>query len=348
LGGLVLISGLGQGKKWARPGLYVLALLAMGQLVLVNSEANPTVPKSFYTYRPPVLAEFKDPPGTYRFLSLWPTAQTSDATNLQTFVNFQSIPAAHGLSEVAQGAFRARLQLYTGSMFYRVEGSINSDTERSVPPFLYDVKIYLERTKSDPLRVDCLLGRTNVKYILRLTPTDSTAIRAIGDVFNGSALPSRLYEDLCFMPRTYVAGNSLFSMNSTETLDHLASPDFDALNTVILAATAGASPAVSGSAPAGQVQIVHRDLNSVTLRAQLARPAYVVLLDRFDPNWQATLDGRPTPVLRANQIFRAVYAGAGQHQLRFDYRQHGLRRGLIISLFTLATLIVLSLIKVEI
>jgi len=150
------------------------------------------------------------------------------------------------------------------------------------------------------------------------------------------------------MPRTYVAGNSLFSMNSTETLDHLASPDFDALNTVILAATAGASPAVSGSAPAGQVQIVHRDLNSVTLRAQLARPAYVVLLDRFDPNWQATLDGRPTPVLRANQIFRAVYAGAGQHQLRFDYRQHGLRRGLIISLFTLATLIVLSLIKVEI
>ena len=37
------------------------------------------------------------------------------------------------------------------------------------------------------------------------------------------------------MPRAYVAGNSLFSTNSAETLDHLASPDFDALNTVILA-----------------------------------------------------------------------------------------------------------------
>ena len=48
LGGLALISGLGQGKKWARPGLYIFALLAMGQLVLVNSDANPTVPKSFY------------------------------------------------------------------------------------------------------------------------------------------------------------------------------------------------------------------------------------------------------------------------------------------------------------
>ena len=95
------------------------------------------------------------------------------------------------------------------------------------------------------------------------------------------------------------------------------------------------------SAPAGQVEIVHRDPNSVTLQAQLARPAYVVLLDRYDPNWQATLDGRPAPVLRANQIFRAVYAGAGLHEIRFDYRQRGFRLGVIISLLTLAMLVAL-------
>ncbi len=397
LGGLVLVSGLAQRRTWARPGVYVFALLAMGQLVLVNSEANPTVPKSFYTYRPPVLDEFKEPPGTYRFQSLWPTAQTSGATNLQTFINFQSLRALDGLPEIAQGTFQSRLQLAAGSMYYRVEGSISVDTERSAPPFLYDVEIYLERMKSDLLRCNCLLGRTNVKYILRPTPADSAATRAIGDVFNGSVVPSRLYEDLCFVPRAYVADNSLFSMSSHETLDHLASLDFDALNTVILAAPPGtvaqgslsspavfpprrgfgttdkgeitpapartgsapveepqgrkagpALPADNGSAPAGQVKIVHREPNSVILRAQLARPGYVVLLDRYDPNWQATLDGRPARVLRANQIFRAVYAGPGQHEIRFDYHQHGLRSGLIISLLTLATLIVLSFINVEV
>jgi uncharacterized membrane protein YfhO len=89
------------------------------------------------------------------------------------------------------------------------------------------------------------------------------------------------------------------------------------------------------------VEIVHRDPNSVTLRAQLARPAYVVLLERYDPNWQATLDGRPAPVLRANQIFRAVYAGAGLHGIRFDYRQRGFRLGVILSLLTAVTLAVL-------
>ena len=361
LGGIVLAYGLEQGKSWARPGLYAFALLAIGQLVVVNSGANPTVPKTFFTYRPPVLKEFKDPPGTYRVASFWPIVQTPDTKNLQTYINFESIPEAADFGPMAQGAFQARLQLATGSMLNQVEGNINLDLERSLPPYLYDVEIYQDRQATDPLHVDCLLGRTNVKYIIRPTPADSAATRAIGDVFNGSPMPSRLYEDLCFVPRTYVAGNSLFSTNSAETLDHLASPDFDALNTVILAATAGSSPdvapafgrtrdaglkpgataAVSGSAPAGQVEIVHRDPNSVTLRAQLARPAYVVLLDRYDPNWQATLDGRPAPVLRANQIFRAVYAGAGLHEIRFDYRQRGFRLGVIISLLTAATLAVL-------
>ena len=362
LGGTVLAYGLEQGKPWARPGLYAFALLAVGQLAAVNYSANPTVPKTFFTYRPPVLKEFKDPPGTYRVASFWPLFATHDTNNLQTYVNFESIPEAPKFGPSAQGAFQARLQLAAGSMLNQVEGNINLDLERSLPPYLYDVEIYMNRLADAPLHADCLLGRTNVKYILRPTPADSAATRAIGDVFNGSTVPSRLYEDLCFVPRTYVAGISLFSTNSAETLDHLASPDFDALNTVILAAAAGSSPdvapasrpaggnadlkpsstaAASGGSPAGQAEIIDRHPNSLTLRAQLARPAYVVLLDRYDPNWQATVDGRPAPVLRANQIFRAVYAGAGLHEIRFTYRQRGLRLGVIISLLTLAMLAVL-------
>src|SRR5208282_2197209 len=118
-----------------------------------------------------------------------------------------------------------------------------------------------------------------VKYIVRPSPADSAATRDIGAIFNGSSIPSRLYQDLCFVPRTYVAGNSLFSTSSAETLDHLASPDFDAKNTVILAAPAGSSPNASGSAPVGEVTITHRDPGSVTLSAELTRHGYVVLLD---------------------------------------------------------------------
>jgi hypothetical protein len=364
IGGLMLLLGLERGRKWARPGVYGLALVAMAQLVLVNSEVNPTVPKSFLTYRPPVLAEFKDPPGTYRFTSFFRPPQTAEPRNLQTYVNFESIPEAQDLAPVAQGAFQARLQLSAGFMVNQVEAAISGDMERQLPHFLRDVEIYLSQDELDPLHRDCLLGRTNVKYIIQPSRVDSASTRLIGDVFNGSPLPSHLYEDLCFVPRSYVAGKALFSTDSGETLDRLASPDFDALNTVILAAPGERTvssphalaviPAKAGihagpeslvlrlrgsdDTSAGQVEIVHRDPNSISLQAELARPAYVVLLDRYDENWQATIDGRPTPVWRADQIFRAVYADAGRHQIRFDYRQRGLRAGLIVSLMALVLL----------
>ena len=348
LGGVILAYGMQQAKPWARPGLYAFALLAIAQLVMSNAGVNPTVPKTFYSYRPPVLNEFKDPPGTYRVASFWPVVQTPDTQNLQTFINFESIPEAAEFGPMAQGAFQARTQLATGSMLNNVEGSINLDLERSLPPYLYDVEIFQSQKDTDPLHVDCMLGRTNVKYILRPKRMDSAATHDIGSVFNGSSMPSRLYENLCFTPRTYVAGNAMFSTNSGETLNHLASPDFDAANTVILATNVGSSPSVSGGTPAGQVAITHRDPNSVTLSAQLTRPGYVVLLDRYEPNWQATLDGHPAPVLRANQIFRAVYAHAGSHEVRFDYHQKGLTAGMVISVLTAAVMVALCFSKIKI
>jgi hypothetical protein len=230
-------------------------------------------------------------------------------------------------------------------MLNNVEGSINLDLERSLPPYLYDLEIYLGNQGSDPLHADCLLGRTNVKYILRPAPADSASTRLIDEVFNGSPKPSRLYEDQCFVPRTYVAGISRFSTDSLETLSLLASPDFDALNTLILATPAGSAPPVRGAEPTGQVEIVHRDPNSITLRAQLSRSGYVLLLERYDPGWQATVDGHPTTVWRANQIFRAVYANAGSHEIRFEYHQRGLVLGGIISLATLIAMAALGYFK---
>jgi len=44
-------------------------------------------------------------------------------------------------------------------------------------------------------------------------------------------------------------------------------------------------------------------------------------------------------VLRANQIFRAVYAEPGPHVIAFYYRQQGLLAGLLISALTLVALL---------
>jgi uncharacterized membrane protein YfhO len=119
----------------------------------------------------------------------------------------------------------------------------------------------------------------------------------------------------------------------------MASPDFDALENVILAADLGASPAVQGSGPAGRVEVTEHQPNRVTLTAHLSRPGYVVLLDRYDSNWHASMDGQEVPVLRANQLFRAVYAEPGQHVIIFYFRQQGLLAGMLISAIMLVALV---------
>jgi uncharacterized membrane protein YfhO len=119
----------------------------------------------------------------------------------------------------------------------------------------------------------------------------------------------------------------------------MASPGFDALENAILATDPGASPAVQGSGPAGRVEVTERQPNRVTMNAYLSRPGYVVLLDRYDSNWHAKIDGRETPVMRADQLFRAVYAEPGHHVIIFYYRQRGLLAGMLISAITLVALL---------
>ena len=335
LGGGLLLVGLGQDKGWARKGIMLFAFLGMAQLVMVNYDANPTVPEGFFTYRPPALSKLSAPPGTYRVdAQARISSPTADRSDLQGYVSFESIPEVAGLPPVAQGEFQQKLVLGAGSMLNGVEEGLNLDIERSLPPFLYDMWIYVLRQAPDALHLDCLLGRTNVKYIVDRKPRDSSGSRVLAAIFSGSPKPSYLYEDLYFMPRAYVAGAAVSTTSPLETLSRMASPDFDARGTVILAAEPGAAPAVADAGPAGQVEITERRPNQVTLSASLARPGYVVLLDRYDSNWHAELDGKEVPVLRANQLFRAVFAPAGTHTLYFRYHQKGLLAGAIISALT--------------
>ncbi|HEY6291681.1 MAG TPA: YfhO family protein [Terriglobia bacterium] len=339
LGGAIWLVALKQGRRWARRGLGVVIALGIAQAVWVNDSDNPTVPRSFYTYRPPVVEQPPHPSGPYRFAYIQRDPQSSISES-QALLNFDSIPEARGFSAAAQISFRDRLLLNRGAMLSGIEMAENLDMEGSLPPAYYEFWIHEIKQESDQARADCLLGRANVKYIVRQNRRPSATTREVGPVFNGSPDPSYLYQDLCFMPRAYAVGNAVESINSAGTLSKLSDPGFDARHTVILEATPPPlSPGVSNPAQdAGEVTITARDPNTVTLRAEMQRPGYVILLDRWDPGWQATVDGRAAPVLIADHMFRAVETGPGTHQIQFRYRQRGLAAGVAVSLITMIAL----------
>ncbi len=64
-----------------------------------------------------------------------------------------------------------------------------------------------------------------------------------------------------------------------------------------------------------------------------------------DPGFKATVDGKPTRILKANLGLSAIAVDKGSHDIRFEYTPEGLRTGAIVSL--LALLVTLAVVVWE-
>jgi len=351
LGAVLWFAGLRMGDRRARIALPAALLVGTVQLVLTNYSANPTVPAGFYTYRPPVLDHFKTSSMPYRYADVFgrsPLAAVPEEALAQP-PDFHSEAVARNLEGPAASAFQERMLLEHGGMLDHAEGISNVDPDWSFPVELYQFWVFALHKMADPSRTLCLMGRSNVRYNIIGGYRDYPAIRPIAAVDDGTPFPSYLYENGCFLPRAYVAGSAEYSPNPDRTFERLSDPAFEAHKTVLLESREGLSlSSASSRSPAGIVESFRREPNSVTLRVSLSRPGYVVLLDRFDPNWHATIDGHETEILRANHMFRAVRAAGGEHMIRFFYRQRGMVAGVAISLSALVLAVVLYLLDFQI
>lgn len=93
------------------------------------------------------------------------------------------------------------------------------------------------------------------------------------------------------------------------------------------------------SGRAGLARILDYQPERVVVEVWAEEPSFLILSDAFYPGWEATVDGRPAPILRANILLRAVAVPAGGHTVEFTYRCRPLEVGLQLSvagLFALA------------
>jgi membrane protein YfhO len=83
-----------------------------------------------------------------------------------------------------------------------------------------------------------------------------------------------------------------------------------------------------GGAVPGGAALARESSDVVEIAVDAAAAAFVVLRDGHAPGWRAWVDGRPTPVTKAEGHYRAVAVTAGRHRLRLVYQPPGLRAGL--------------------
>jgi len=91
-------------------------------------------------------------------------------------------------------------------------------------------------------------------------------------------------------------------------------------------------------APA-EARIVNYEPNRLAIETVADKRAVLVISEMYYPGWEATIDGRRTPIWTANYLLRGVIVPEGRHRVEMRYTAPAARRGAIISVLTLLALI---------
>ena len=136
-----------------------------------------------------------------------------------------------------------------------------------------------------------------------------------------------------FLP-VITAGQQPEFRSDPQALDAIMSTDFNP-RTVVYLPESDRSAVTVNQPTRCQITDVRFGQNQVEARVQAETPSLVVLSQTFYHLWEASVDGRRVPLLRANVAFQALQVPAGTHQIKLVYRDSNLLAGAAISLTSL-------------
>lgn len=136
-----------------------------------------------------------------------------------------------------------------------------------------------------------------------------------------------------------------------EVLDRIAGMDAAALRrTVVVGDDPGSRSALrepaAGPCIETDVSVTRYEPERVSMEVEVAARSVVVLTDSWYPGWEATVDGKPTPLVLVDHALRGVAVDPGPHRVEMRFRPARLRAGAVVSLATLFSLAVAGVVQV--
>jgi hypothetical protein len=177
----------------------------------------------------------------------------------------------------------------------------------------------------------------NVKYLTSFWLfAPSPNLQALG-TYGGAYL----YRNDDLLPRAYLVGDAIPVAEGDAALGVLRSDGFDPEEAVLLDAM---PPSFQGrNSIRGSVEFLRYSTNEAEMKVQTPQSAILVFSDSYYPGWVADVDGRETPIYRANITQRAVVVPSGEHHVRFRFEPKTVVVGFWISISSLALFVGLFL-----
>ena len=198
----------------------------------------------------------------------------------------------------------------------------------------------------DPARVGDLLPwlrNAGVARVLSLDPLSHPALVPLASVPAGPQGVAIHVYGFDPWPRASLACRATAVDTRVRALNAPYRPGFDPWREVALERQGGEGPddALPATCTKGRARRTSWTASEERYEIETNASAYLVVRASYARGWQASVDGVPAPVLRANGKHRAVAVSAGRHEVVLRYEAPGFLPGLVVSVASLLVAAVL-------
>lgn len=184
-----------------------------------------------------------------------------------------------------------------------------------------------------------LLDFAGIKWLFWHAPLNDSRLELVHRYPLGNGF---IYKNGRAVPKAYLVRRLEISENRESNLGRMQEDSFDPSTMAISEDTRLVDVLSSSDTYADTVSIKKYGANRIELEVSAGDTALLVIPDLFFPYWTATIDGAKAPIYRVNTIFRGIVLSKGDHRVFLKYENPWLRKGVKITIFTLAIAIVLG------
>ncbi len=271
----------------------VIIVLVSFDMLRFSAKWMPFDPKSLMYPNVPVVSEFKNISGYERIVS----NMGGEATT------YYKLPSIEGYDAVY-------IKRY-GEFIASLENGDLTESARSVVSF--------PKSGLDSKKAVNLLG---VKYVVHKIADDHASWTFPFWTEPGQYLKIyddgvyQVYENKNVYPRAFMVKSFTVESNPQKILNTMFSSKFDLRNGVVLEK----NPGIKLTATTGNAKIASYTPDEVVINTDSDGNSMLFLSDTYYPGWTASVDGKQTPIYRADYAFRAVSVPKGSHTVTFSYQ----------------------------
>jgi hypothetical protein len=147
----------------------------------------------------------------------------------------------------------------------------------------------------------------------------------------------QVFENKDVFPRAFLVNQYAVASNPQKILDTMFGLHFDLRQAVVLEQ----NPKLKLSGQ-GTAHISSYAFGKISIETNSSGNNLLFLSDTDYPDWQAYVDGRQTPIYRADFAFRAIYVPKGAHKVEFIYNPLSFNFGILAAVFGLVLMAILT------